>query len=294
MYSILVGKSMRHLLLVLLGCFPLLASAALQTTNTDNQAIESVEKQAEFDYKKDLKTSQEAIGNILGDYKVSEAYDRVQSLANFRGKPLVLSLVYTACYEICPMTTRHLAEVVDKAREALGIDSFNTAVLGFDSRIDTPEAMRLFAVKQGIDDDPAWHLLSVKPDIVPALIKDLGFNYYPSSRGFDHIIQVSVIDSNGKLYRQVYGQAFSTPLLIEPLKDLVLGKPKPNQSLTDELVNKVRFFCTTYDPVRDGYYFDYSLFVGMLIGALIILSGIAFILKEALRRKLPGKHSSNS
>jgi len=278
----------------MLGCIPILASAALQNINTDDRHKDSSTIQAEFNYKTALKTSQEAIGNTIGDYAVSEAYDRVHSLAEFRGKPLVLSLVYTACYEICPMTTRHLAQVVEKGRKALGIDSFNTAVIGFDSRLDTPEAMRLFAVKQGIDDDPAWHLLSVKPDIVPALIEDLGFNYYPSSRGFDHIIQVSVIDSNGKLYRQVYGQAFSTPLLIEPLKELVLGEPKPNQTLTEELVKKVRFFCTTYDPVRDGYYFDYSLFVGMLIGALIILSGIAFIARETLRRKSPGKHSANS
>ena len=294
MYSILASISTLRLLIVILGCLPMLTSAALQTIKTDEQQIDGVAIQAEFDYKTALKTSQEAIGNILGDYAVSEAYDRIHSLAEFRGKPLIISLVYTACYEICPMTTRHLAEVVNKARKALGIDSFNAAVIGFDSRMDTPEAMRLFAVKQGIDDDPAWHLLSVKPDIVPALIKDLGFIYYPSSRGFDHIIQVSVIDSNGKLYRQVYGQAFSTPLLIEPLKDLVLGEPKPNQSMTDVLVNKVRFFCTTYDPVRDGYYFDYSLFVGMFIGALIILLGVAFIIREALRRKLPDKHNPNS
>jgi protein SCO1/2 len=293
-YSILASISTLRLLIVILGCLPMLTLAALQTIKTDEQQTDGVAIQAEFDYKTALKTSQEAIGNILGDYAVSEAYDRMHSLAEFRGKPLVISLVYTACYEICPMTTRHLAEVVNKARKALGIDSFNAAVIGFDSRMDTPEAMRLFAVKQGIDDDPAWHLLSVKPDIVPALAEDLGFNYYPSSRGFDHIIQVSVIDSDGKLYRQVYGQAFSTPLLIEPLKDLVLGEPKPNQSMTDVLVNKVRFFCTTYDPVRDGYYFDYSLFVGMLIGGLIILSGIAFIAREAFRRKLPGKHNPNS
>ena len=294
MYSILASISTLRLLIVLLGCLPMLTLAALQTIKTDEQQTDGVAIQAEFDYKTALKTSQDAIGNILGDYAVSEAYDRIHSLAEFRGKPLIISLVYTACYEICPMTTRHLAEVVNKARKALGIDSFNAAVIGFDSRMDTPEAMRLFAVKQGIDDDPAWHLLSVKPDIVPALAEDLGFNYYPSSRGFDHIIQVSVIDSDGKLYRQVYGQAFSTPLLIEPLKDLVLGEPKPNQSMTDVLVNKVRFFCTTYDPVRDGYYFDYSLFVGMFIGALIILLGVAFIIREALRRKLPDKHNPNS
>ena len=39
---------------------------------------------------------------------------------------------------------------------------------------------------------------------------------------------------------------------------------------------RIKLFCTTYDPVRDGYYFDYSLFLGMLIGAsIIIVTGTA-------------------
>ena len=43
----------------------------------------------------------------------------------------------------------------------------------------------------------------------------------------------------------------------------------------------MRLFCTTYDPVRDGYYFDYSLFLGVLIGAVIIfLTGYA-LMREA-------------
>jgi len=42
----------------------------------------------------------------------------------------------------------------------------------------------------------------------------------------------------------------------------------------------VRFFCTTYDPSRDAYHFDYSLFVGLLIGAMIILWGGVFVVRE--------------
>jgi len=81
----------------------------------------------------------------------------------------------------------------------------------------------------------------------------------------------------------VYGEVFETPLLVEPLKDLVLGRPKPGQTLLEELVDKVRFFCTAYDPSRDGYHFDYSLFVGLAIGAFIILSGLIFVLNELLK-----------
>ncbi len=183
------------------------------------------------------------------------------------------------------MTTRHLAKVVTKAREALGEDSFNAVAIGFESAVDTPDAMQFFATKQGIDDS-SWHLLSINIDDLSLLIQDLGFNYVPTSQGFDHIIQATIIDAEGILYRQVYGQTFETQLLVEPLKDLVLGRPKSTQSFVDQLVSKVRFYCTTYDPTRDGYFFDYSLFIGMIIGGLIIILGVIFIVKESLLNRM--------
>jgi protein SCO1/2 len=60
-------------------------------------------------------------------------------------------------------------------------------------------------------------------------------------------------------------------LLVDPLIELVLGRSPANQPLLDNLISKIKLFCTTYDPARDGYYFDYSLFIGMFIGGSIIL-----------------------
>ena len=114
-------------------------------------------------------------------------------LDQFRGKPLVLSMVFTSCYQICPMTTRHLSKVVQKARKALGDDSFNIAVVGFDTAVDTPDAMRFFAAKQGVS-DKGWSLLSTDQSTITALSEELGFQYYASSNGFDHLIQATVID----------------------------------------------------------------------------------------------------
>ena len=238
----------------------------------------------EFQYKKALQQSQDAIGNVLSNHPLTDHRGHTLSLNDLRGKPLVLSLIYTSCYQICPMTSRHLAKVVDKARQALGEDSFNVAVLGFDAYNDSPQAMIHFARKQGID-DRGWHLLSASPDTVSALTKELGFEFFASPNGFDHITQASVIDAEGRIYRQVYGEVFDTPLLVEPLKELVLGQPRPDQTLLSELINKVRFFCTTYDPARDAYHFDYSLFIGMAVGAFIILSGIIFLVREIRRNR---------
>lgn len=225
---------------------------------------------AGFDYDAALAASQAAIGRELAGIRFTAADGRSLHLSDFRGKPLVLSMVYTSCYQICPMTTRYLSKVVDKARMALGDDSFAVAVVGFDVQVDTPAAMRYFAEKQGIA-GRGWHLLSASRDAVDRLAAGSGFIFQPSSNGFDHLIQATVIDADGRVYRQVYGQLFDTPLLVEPLIELVLGRGAPEQPLLTSLVDKIKLFCTTYDPARDGYFFDYSLFIGMLIGGGIIV-----------------------
>jgi len=222
-----------------------------------------------FDYDTALAQSQAAIGREMGEVRFTAADGRSLKLSDFRGKPLVLSMVYTSCYQICPMTTQYLSQVIDKARDALGKDSFAVAVVGFDVGLDTPAAMRYFANKQGISDS-GWNLLSVDRDDAERLADDLGFLFTPSASGYDHLIQATIIDSNGLVYRQVYGQVFDTPLLVDPLIELVLGRSPPDQPILSNLVSKIKLFCTTYDPARDGYYFDYSLFIGMFIGGSII------------------------
>jgi protein SCO1/2 len=257
---------------LLCGCLlhTIFSSAAGASIQPITRSIANEGEAPAFDYDRALAISQGAIGNQVGKYTFTDADQKSVTLHDFRGKPLVLSMVYTSCYQICPMTTRHLSTVVEKARKALGNDSFSVAIIGFDTQVDTPAAMQYFANKQGIS-DKGWNLLSIEPADVEALSKDIGFQYFPSSNGFDHLIQATIIDADSKVYRQVYGQVFETPLLVDPLIELVLGRSPPERSMLSDLTRKIKLFCTTYDPVRDGYYFDYSLFLGILIGGSIIV-----------------------
>ncbi|GJL81347.1 MAG: hypothetical protein DHS20C01_09810 [marine bacterium B5-7] len=233
----------------------------------------------DFQYKSALQASQDAIGRQVSTWPLTDADGMARSFAGFRGKPLILSLVFTSCHSICPTTTRYLAGVIEKAREALGPDTFNVAVLGFDAANDSPLAMKQFAQQQGIDED-GWHVLSADAKTIKGLTDELGFEFFGSPSGFDHVVQATVIDANGRIYRQVYGEVFSTPLLIDPLMELVLNRPQPQQSFLDSVVDKIKFFCTAYDPARDGYFFDYSLFLELVIGAVVILGIIAFLIRE--------------
>jgi len=184
----------------------LLLSSALPANGVEFISAERSVNVKEFDYDVALKTSQSAIGKQLASHTFTNADGKQVKLEDFRGKPLVLSMVYTSCYQICPMTTRHLSKVVEKARDAMGEDSFSVVVIGFDTRVDDPEAMQYFANKQGIS-DKNWNLLSINEEDLDALSADLGFLYYPTSSGYDHLIQATVIDADGKVYRQVYGSA---------------------------------------------------------------------------------------
>jgi len=270
------SSSFKILLLFAFSVFlyPDITSASSLSSNTP----------AKFEYSTALNISQNAIGNQVGDYNLTGIDNKPYRLSQFRGKPMVLSLIFTSCYQICPMTIRHLAKVVEKARDSLGEDSFEVVVIGFDTASDTPDAMRHFARQQGIEDSN-WNLFSIDAADVESLTRDVGLIYYPSARGFDHIIQATVVDAEGKVYRQVYGQVFETPLLVEPLKELILGRPQPSQGFVSNLFNRVRFFCTTYDPVRDSYYFDYSLFIGLVIGGSIIIFVGVWIVRETRYRK---------
>lgn len=257
--------------------FPLICGFLLQALATSVYATTQSSPESGFDYDLALEISQAAIGEQVANHQFIDAKGNVVTLDDFRGEPLVLSMVYTSCYQICPMTTRHLSTIVEKARKALGDDSFAIAVVGFDTQADTPEAMQYFANKQGIS-EKGWSLLSTSQAVIDVLSKDIGFQYFASSNGFDHLIQATIIDAEGKVYRQVYGQAFDTPLLVDPLIELVLGRSPPEQSVLANLTQKIKLFCTTYDPVRDGYYFDYSLFLGLFIGgSIIIFTGVVVV-----------------
>lgn len=237
-----------------------------------------------------VSTSQAAIGRDLASLQLADSQGQAVELADFRGKPLLISMIFTSCHHVCPAITRHLATAVEAAREALGEDSFRVLTIGFDTPVDTPEAMRVFARKQGVG-DRNWSFLSGTPESMARLVENVGFVYFPSPRGFDHINQVTLVDRNGVIYRQVYGAAFELPALVEPLKQLVFNQPEPNAPIGSGLLNRIKLFCTVYDPNTGRYRFDYSLFVGIGVGAVIVLAVVFWLLIEFRRSRKKTKAS---
>lgn len=212
-----------------------------------------------------LATSQSVLGGQVPDLQFRAVDGGNLSLGELRGKPLLLTLIYTGCADVCPAVIESLAPAVQTAEDVMGDGSFSVVTIGFDTRNDTPERMRSFARQHNAGDEN-WHFLASDAQTMERLTQAVGFNYFSSAGGFDHMAQVTVIDKYGKVYRQIYGSTFEPPQIVEPLKDLIFGRENSVFSFSG-LADRVKLFCTVYNPNTGRYYFNYSLFVSIVIGA---------------------------
>jgi len=258
--------AVRHVLALALSC--LLCGAAPDTGAADPP----------LDRDAALRTSQAAVGNRPANYVFTSSDGARVELAAFRGRPLVVSFVYTGCFQVCPASQQFLRLAAGQAETALGKDRFALATIGFNLPFDSPAAMRDFARRQGLG-GANWVFLTPEAAQLEALLQDFGFTRAASPAGFDHLLQATLLDADGRIVKQVYGETFELTALVEPLKALLAGTPLPLGGL-DGALEKLRLLCTVYDPASGSYRLDYALFAEMLGGLLVIVATAVFLLQD--------------
>ncbi len=226
-----------------------------------------------------LRDSQAAIGRDVGAHQLLDTQGRLVRLADYRGKPLLVSFIYTGCFQVCPTTTKSLAEAVDQLSQVFGADKFSVVSIGFNQPSDSPAAMRSFAAQMRIK-APNWQFLSPPQASVDALTRDFGFSYVATPAGFDHLLAVSVLDPRGRVYAQVYGENLSRDKLGEPMRLLLRDQPMPAGLPLSELIDRVRILCTVYDPVTGTYRTNYGLVIEIAGGVTFALAMVWFFLLE--------------
>jgi len=222
--------------------------------------------------------SQGAIGSSVPDFTFQNAAGSKIALSELRGKPLLVTLIYTGCADVCPAIIESLAPAVEAAEDTFGKGSFNVITVGFDTRNDTPERMRSFARAHNAGGDN-WYFVGSNKETVDRLSIAVGFDFFSSAGGFDHMAQVTILDKNGVIYGQLYGGTFGTPAIVEPLKQLILGGERSIFSLAG-LGDRVKLFCTVYDPRTGRYYFDYTLPISIFIGLGCLFGILVFLIRE--------------
>ncbi len=226
-----------------------------------------------------LRASQAVVGKQVSDFTLLDRSGQAVRLSQYRGKPLLVSFIYSGCFQVCPLTTRSLQNAIETGREAFGTRQFNVVSIGFNQPADSPQSLKAFAAQHRID-QPNWEFLSPHASIVEAVTREFGFSYLSTAAGFDHVLQVTLLDAQGRIYRQIYGEQLDADALGEPIRQLLGSAPVPQQIRLDDLVDRIRLLCTVYDPKTGTYRVQYGLLIEIAGGVTFALAMLWFFLAE--------------
>jgi protein SCO1/2 len=126
------------------------------------------------------------------------APDRTISLAELRGKPVVLLLFYGTCNSVCPTLVRDLQRI--EAQLAPGErDAARFVLVSFDPAADTPERLAAYAGEHGLA-APRWRLLHGRDDQVRELAAAVGVRYRRAAGGqYTHTQRITLLDRDGRV-----------------------------------------------------------------------------------------------
>lgn len=263
---------------VVAAVFSFNASVALAEQSGDGAPTVALDQKAA------LRTSQSVIGSLPSDYTLLDREGRPVRLSQYRGKPLLVSFIYTGCFQVCPLTTRSLQSAVEAGRGVFGTDQFNIVSIGFNQPADSPQSLKSFARQYHID-VPNWEFLSPHASIVERLTREFGFSYLATPAGFDHILQATLLDAEGRIYQQIYGDELTAESIGEPLRQLITNAPVEQKIGLDDLMDRVRILCTVYDPKTGKYEVKYGLLIEVAGGVTFALAMLWFFVSEWLSQR---------
>jgi protein SCO1/2 len=201
-----------------------------------------------------------------------EAGRTVRLKEYFGRRPVILSLVYYSCEDLCPLVLEGLVRSLRPLAFNIS-DQFDVVTLSFDSR-DTPAlaaAKKSDAVKQysrpGAGD--GWHFLTGDEAAIRRLTEAVGFRYnYESDKDrFGHAAGIMLLTPAGKVARYFYGIEFSP-------RDLRLGLIEASANKIGSPIDQLLLFCYHYDPATGKY--------SLLITNIIRLAAAATVLALAI------------
>jgi protein SCO1/2 len=189
----------------------------------------------------------------------------------FRGKPVVLSLVYYHCPMLCTMTLDGLVRSLRAV--PLGIyQDFEVVTVSFDPREKPPLAAESKAAILGRYKRPGaengWHFLTGEEASIRPLVDSVGFHYtYDEKTGqFAHAAAIMILTPEGKIARYLYGVEYAP-------RDLRLALVEASTGKIGSPVDQALLYCFHYDPSFGKYSLAVMNVIRVLGGATVVLLG---------------------
>ena len=129
------------------------------------------------------------------------------TLADFRGKVVAVTFIFTLCTQTCPVLTPMMSFVQDRLGRDFG-EKIAFVSVTVDPERDTPEVLKDYA--QAFGANPAgWVFATGAPDVIRDVTRRYGVFATKAENGnVDHTFLTSIVDRRGILRVQYLGVRF--------------------------------------------------------------------------------------
>ena len=197
----------------------------------------------------------------------------------FKGKPVVLALIYYSCPMLCNQVLNGMLSSVRQVSFNAG-EEFQIVAVSFDSR-ETPHlaaAKKQTYVKayNRASGDAGWHFLTGDEANIKRVTDAVGFRYKwdDKTNQFAHASGMFLLTPEGKLARYFYGIEYRP-------RDVRLGLVEASQSRIGTPVDTLMLYCYHYDP-RTGKYGPVVMNIMKVAGVITLglIAGMLLMLRK--------------
>ncbi len=205
-----------------------------------------------------------------------EAGNDVQLRNLFRGKPIVLSLVYYECPMLCSMTLNGLVKSIRPLAFSIG-EEFDVLTISIDPR-ETPQ---LAAAKKNVyvkdygrpGAGSGWHFLTGSSEAIRELTDAVGYRYQwdDYTKQWAHVSAILILTPDGRVSQYLYGIEFSA-------RDVRLSLVHASENKIGSVVDRVLLYCYHYNPATGRYGIAIMNTVRLAsLGTIVALAAFIFL-----------------
>lgn len=188
-----------------------------------------------------------------------------------RGKPVLLTLVYYECPNLCNFMLNGLVQSLKTFDWTPGnqfeivtvsINPREKSVLAAQKREAYLKAYNRPEAREG------WHFLTGEEDQIQKLAREVGFGYRydEQEKQYAHGAVIFALTPEGKISRYLYGIEY-------PNKDLRLALLEASNGKIGTVVDRFLLFCYRYDPQTRRYSIYLTKLMQAACGATVVIFG---------------------
>ena len=163
-------------------------------------------------------------GRPAPDFRLRNWDGRLVSLADLRGKVVVLTFSYSNCQVTCPIITGRFLGMDEALGSPAGIRYLHLSV---DPEMDTPQTVKKYFRQYGIDveKDPRWLFLTGSRKDLEPLWRFYGITMEKKVLPLGYVIEytpkVVLLDRWGRIREEVLGYGFSEARMLQRIRELL-------------------------------------------------------------------------